>query len=58
MDWDIDALEPISAAVQIKIAKQWPAPEEDEEGNTIEVEIIEEDLEEKPIEDKVLSIAC
>jgi hypothetical protein len=50
--------EPIKAVVRIRIAKKQPEPVEDEEGNVIEQEINEDDLEEMPIEDKCLSVAA
>lgn len=44
--------ESLTAIVRIKLAKRQPDPEEDEEGNLIEKEIPEEELEDLPIDDK------
>jgi len=48
--------EPISAVVRIRIAKKAPEPVEDDEGNMVEPEVNEEDLEEMPIDDKCLAV--
>jgi hypothetical protein len=42
--------------VRIRIAKRFPDPVEDEEGNMQQVQVNEDELEEMPIDDKCLSI--
>lgn len=42
--------------IRIRIAKKQPEPIEDDEGNPVEQEVKEEDLEEMPIEDKCLAV--
>lgn len=49
--------DPLCALVRIRIPKQEPAPEYDEDGNVKEVEIDEDQLEEVPFEDKALAVA-
>ena len=49
-----DAFDPLSAVVRIKIPKVPKEPEMDDEGNEIEVEVNESDLEDIPFEDKCL----
>lgn len=44
--------EPITAIVRVKLGKKQPEPEEDDDGNLVEKDIPEEDLEDLPIEDK------
>ncbi len=51
-----DGQEKLSAVVRIRIPYKKPEPEEDEEGNLVEKEVPEEELEEQPIEDKCHSI--
>jgi hypothetical protein len=48
--------DPISAVVRIRIAKKYPEAVEDEDGNPVVPEFIEEELEEIPIDDKCLSV--
>lgn len=48
--------EPIAAVVRVKIAKRIPEPVEDEEGNMVQPEYVEDELEEMPIDDKCLSV--
>ena len=50
--------DPISAIVRVRIAKKQPEPIEDDDGNVIEQEIDEKDLEDMPIDDKVLTITA
>lgn len=50
------AYDPISAVVRIRVAKKYPEAVEDDEGNPVVPEFIEEDLEEIPIDDKCYSI--
>lgn len=52
----IPPYDPILAVVRIRIAKKVPEPEVDDDGNPIEVEYKEEDLEDMPIDDKVLAV--
>lgn len=51
-----DTYEPISAVIRLKIPKVAVEPEMDEDGNEIEVEINESDLEDIPFEDKCLQV--
>lgn len=53
---EIPPYDPILAVIRIRIAKKLPEPEEDDEGNKIEPEYNEEDLEEMPIDDKCLAV--
>lgn len=48
--------DPLCALVRIRIPKQEPAPEYDEDGNQKEVEYKEEDLDEIPFDDRAVSI--
>jgi len=48
--------DPIAAVVRVRIAKKLPEPVEDEEGNMVEQEVNEKELEEVPIDDKCLQI--
>ena len=47
---------PICAVVRVRICKKKPEQEEDDDGNLIDVEVNEDELEEVPIEDKCHSI--
>jgi hypothetical protein len=49
---------PISAIVRVRIAKKQPEPIEDDEGNLIEQQIDEKDLDDVPIDDKVLTVTA
>ena len=53
----LDEISPINAVVRIRIPKMVPEPEIDDEGNPIEAEYNEDELEEIPFEDKAASIA-
>lgn len=50
------AYDPISAVVRVRIAKKYPEPVEDDDGNLVRPEVDEEELEEMPIDDKCLSV--
>lgn len=52
----IPAYEPIKAVCRIRIAKKLPDPVEDDDGNMVQPEYQEEDLEEIAIDDKCLSV--
>ena len=53
----LDEISPINAVVRIRIHKMVPEPEVDDEGNPVEAEYNEDELEEVPLEDKAASIA-
>ena len=57
LDEPLDEISKIDAVVRIRIPKMKPEPEMDDEGNPIEVEYNEDELEEIPFEDKAASIA-
>lgn len=60
-DIDVDQADPqqdISAVVRIKIPKVAREPEVDEEGNEVQEDVAESDLEDIPFEDKCLSVSC
>lgn len=48
--------DPLCALVRIRIPKQEPAQEYDDEGNAKEVDYNEEELDEVPFEDRAVSI--
>ena len=48
--------EPICAVVRIRIAKKAPEPIENDDGEMVEPEVNEDELEEMPIDDKCLAI--
>ena len=50
-----DIYDPVTAVVRLKIPKVQPEPEVDEDGNPVEVEIVESDLDDIPFEDRCLS---
>jgi len=50
------AYDPIKAVVRIRIAKKTPEPIENDEGEMVEPDVNEEDLEEMPIDDKCLAV--
>lgn len=50
------AYDPILAVVRIRIAKKLPEPIEDDDGNMVEPEYNEDELEEMPIDDKCLAV--
>ena len=51
-----DIIDPVAAVVRLKIPKVPREPELDEDGNPIEVEVPESDLEDIPFEDRCLQI--
>ena len=57
LDKKEESQEKPSAIIHVKIPKQKPEPQLDEEGNVIEESYNESDLEEIPFDDKCLSIA-
>lgn len=48
--------DPILAVIRVRIAKKLPEPIEDDDGNMVEPEYKEEDLEEVPIDDKCIAV--
>lgn len=56
MEEPVDPVKPFDALVRIRIPKQMPAPELDEDGEEISHEVCEDDLEEVPFEDKCATI--